>query len=78
MGGRCTVLWGGRSKRSLVGGSRSIHGCLPNLQTAQNKKQPEREILEMEKIQDFTTCDQIDKFSKTEKIQKIAKYGKTR
>jgi len=53
LGGRCGVMLGGRRKRSLVGGFRSVNVCPPNLLTRQNKTQPEREILEMENIQKF-------------------------
>ena len=53
MGVRCGVVLGGRRKRSLVGGFRSVYGCPPNVLTRQNKNQPEREILEMENIQKF-------------------------
>jgi len=40
LGGRRAVLWGGRRKRSLVGGFRSINGCPPTLLTRQNKNNP--------------------------------------
>jgi len=46
LGGRCVVAWGGRRKRSLVRGFRSVNGCPPNLLTRQNKNQPEREFPE--------------------------------
>jgi len=46
LGGRCAVVWGGRRKRPLVRGFRSVNGCQPNLLTRQNKNQPEREFLE--------------------------------
>jgi len=39
LGGRCAVLWGGRRKRSLVGGSRSIHGCLLSAEPADSTEQ---------------------------------------
>jgi len=50
------VVWGGRMERSLVGGFRVVNGCLPNLLSRQNRKQPEREI--------------NDKFSKIQKFEK--------
>jgi len=73
----CCGVEGGKGLWSEGPGVYMVVCCLPNLQTAQNKNQPEQEILEMEKIQEFTTGDQNDKFSKTEKIQKITKYRKT-
>ena len=33
LSGRCAVVWGGRRKRSLDGGFRSVNGCPPNLLT---------------------------------------------
>jgi len=44
--GRYVVVWGERMERSLVGGFGVVNDCAPNLLSKQNKKQPERGILE--------------------------------
>jgi len=47
------MVWGGRKKRSLVGGFRSVKGCPPNLLTRQTKTNQNENFWKMEKMQKF-------------------------
>jgi len=65
------VVWGGRRKWSLVGGSRGIECCCQPVNGTEQK--PTRTRNKTEKMKEFAICDQTEKLSKTEKTKKFAK-----